>query len=221
MATFSLRAPTTVARRDPGGSLEALSGLRRATQAAHRTLEDDSPLLREEVTLATYGAYLRAISPLVASAESFVVSCAPHLSWSGYDFDAVCRHGHLEADLAHLGPSTGPEQTSFDAGRAAYERALAAHPSVAGRLGVLYVLEGSTLGGQLLCRHLRRVLRLAPRQMRYLFGHGRATGSRWRATCALLNATLQTPRWRGEACAAANTTFRLFAGASGGVRVER
>lgn len=92
----------------------------------------------------------------------------------------------------------------------AYTRALQVYAGIGGRLGMLYVLEGSTLGGQVLCRHLADRLQLQPHQLRYLAGHGRATGARWRATCALLKAALSTPALRAQAGAAASATFRLF-----------
>ena len=50
--------------------------------------------------------------------------------------------------------------------------------------GVMYVLEGSTLGGQLLSRHFERLLSVRPGAGGAFFaGYGARTGSMWRGFC--------------------------------------
>lgn len=79
-------------------------------------------------------------------------------------------------------------------------------------LGVLYVFEGSTLGGQLISRHLENVVGLKDGVgYRYFRSYGPEVGRRWKAFGALL---LQhsNPRADPEIVAAANDTFaRLYA----------
>ena len=52
-------------------------------------------------------------------------------------------------------------------------------------LGAMYVVEGSTLGGQYIARHVEAVLGLAPGQGdAYFRGHREKTGSLWREILA-------------------------------------
>ena len=55
-------------------------------------------------------------------------------------------------------------------------------------LGSLYVVEGSTLGGQIIARQLHRHLNLqAAAQLRFFSAYGSRTGTMWRAFVAALN----------------------------------
>jgi heme oxygenase len=55
-------------------------------------------------------------------------------------------------------------------------------------LGSLYVVEGSTLGGQIIARQLHRHLNLqAAAQLRFFSAYGARTGTMWRAFVAALN----------------------------------
>jgi heme oxygenase len=75
------------------------------------------------------------------------------------------------------------------------------------RLGCLYVLEGSTLGGQFLTRHFATALGLTPETgCAFFSGYGAATGPRWATFVKLLDA-LDTPDTRTEALDAALETF--------------
>jgi heme oxygenase len=48
-------------------------------------------------------------------------------------------------------------------------------------MGALYVIEGSTLGGQIICRHLAESLGVLPEKGAAFFaGHGNATGTKWK-----------------------------------------
>ena len=52
--------------------------------------------------------------------------------------------------------------------------------SIAQAFGCLYVLEGATLGGQVLCRHFNQTLGLDARNGSAFFsGYGEATGAMW------------------------------------------
>ncbi len=79
----------------------------------------------------------------------------------------------------------------------------------AGFMGALYVMEGSTLGGRFIARHVEQVLGLEPgRGDAYFQGHGEATGSLWRETTA---AIAEVPEAQAEVViAAAKRTFAAF-----------
>jgi heme oxygenase len=78
-------------------------------------------------------------------------------------------------------------------------------------LGCLYVIEGATLGGQIITRHLLANLGLtAQAGVAFFAGYGAETGPRWQAFGAMLRGGAQ--RWGGEEeiVASANTTFETL-----------
>jgi heme oxygenase len=77
-----------------------------------------------------------------------------------------------------------------------------------GALGCCYVLEGATLGGQLIARHVKSVLKFGSANGAAFFnGYGRATGAMWGSFCKVLNARIQDPPSYRTAAAAACATF--------------
>jgi heme oxygenase len=82
-----------------------------------------------------------------------------------------------------------------------------AAPTPAEALGRWYVLEGSTLGGQLINRWLRTAL--GPGEESLFFGsYGDRVGLMWRSYCQLLDEA--DPRQHDQTVAAAKTTFRTL-----------
>ena len=74
-------------------------------------------------------------------------------------------------------------------------------------LGAMYVIEGSTLGGQVLARQLAKAgLDLG----RYFTGYGALTGPRWKAFCQLL-AAAATPTTETAIVQSASFTFQRLA----------
>lgn len=105
----------------------------------------------------------------------------------------------LRADLAWLG-------APVDAGTPR-ARALPAMHSLAGLLGSMYVIEGSTLGGQIIAPRIAERLGLGSADgIRYFSGYGEATGAMWQAFRRRLTEELSTDV-HGEACRAACETF--------------
>jgi heme oxygenase len=85
--------------------------------------------------------------------------------------------------------------------------------SAAAIFGALYVTEGSTLGGQVICRQLSHALHLAPgRGASFFYGHGAETGSRWkgftRALCEFAAAGTRTFEVQREMVDSAVATFK-------------
>jgi heme oxygenase len=71
--------------------------------------------------------------------------------------------------------------------------------------GVMYVLEGSTLGGKMIARMLQKneALQLPPGAVRFFSGYGEKTGEKWKIFLSALNE--QEPA--DAVIAAANETF--------------
>ena len=77
--------------------------------------------------------------------------------------------------------------------------------------GVLYVLEGSTMGGQLLCQLVRRSFPPeAHVPLKYLGGYGTNTKSRWQQTKAWLNQFLVRTPDQAQAVDAAKKMFVVY-----------
>jgi heme oxygenase len=74
-------------------------------------------------------------------------------------------------------------------------------------LGYLYVMEGSTLGGQMITQHIQQHLRLQPDNGgRYFYGYGKETSSMWKSFCKQLN-EIDIPADQDIIVSSANTTF--------------
>ncbi len=115
-------------------------------------------------------------------------------------FDPRRRLAHLAADLRILGFDDATIQI-LPCPRLAPPR------DRAEAFGALYVLEGSTLGGQVIAKHIGRQLGLtAECGCRYYAAHGRETGAMWKA----FRQRLAEEATRGEADAiviSATATF--------------
>lgn len=124
------------------GAIHAL--LRHATRAAHHAL-DHHPLLAglldDGLDLPRYARSLAALHGAFAVAEAVVQ--AGTSTGPAY----LPRVPRLDADLAALGCVPMP-----------FTGTIAAPADAAGRIGMLYVLEGSALGGQFIARRLRTTL---------------------------------------------------------------
>ena len=79
------------------------------------------------------------------------------------------------------------------------------------RLGALYVIEGSALGGHELGRGLDHLLGAGATEGRRFFaGRGSATGEGWKRFLAVLSAASAEPAARAEIVGAAVDTFAVF-----------
>lgn len=75
--------------------------------------------------------------------------------------------------------------------------------------GMMYVLQGATLGGQVILKGLRKNTMLAHLPHRYYTGYGTQTGGKWKSFLDTLEAVVQ-PEELAAAVAGANFTFKTF-----------
>lgn len=172
------------------------AALKSKTEAAHRALEDAMALLGPCASVERYRAYLRTLGAFHDALEPELLR-DPELRALLPDLDHRTRAAAAHHDLSALG----------DDGPLPVPSALPPMDSAAARLGVLYVLEGSTLGGQVLQRGLRERLGLDDGALQYVGGYGAETGPRWKRLIEALEGALREPTALARAGEAAAQTF--------------
>ena len=149
--------------------------LRRHTSDLHAVLDASLSFLSDTLSRSSYADFL---SRLFAWLEPTEHEIAARLPDADLEVSMVHRSEWLAEDLSALGMSL-PD--------AAPNQALPVIQSPAHAVGCWYVVEGSALGGQVICRHVQRLLGLTPSTgVRYFAGAGAHTGERWGAVCAAL-----------------------------------
>jgi heme oxygenase (biliverdin-IX-beta and delta-forming) len=156
---------------DVSAPLSRMAALKQATSAAHKHLEQRLELFHADFSLADYQRLLEAFWGYYYPLEKQLMAL-DELKAALPDWPARAKLPWIIADLRIL---TG--------GKAA---ALPICPNIppcenlANALGCLYVLEGATLGGQVISRHLKRTFNLGPTNGAAFFnGYGAETDSRW------------------------------------------
>jgi heme oxygenase len=183
--------------------------LRRATGKA-------APSLRVELRAATQDVHVRLHHHVGFSAVQDATICLAH-----YEALLVRLYGFyvpFEAAMA-----IEPERSTWLAGDLIAldpKKPLHALPmcrhiprldSAYLRLGALYVVEGSALGGRELARGLDRLLGTGVAEGRQFFiGRGAGTGDAWRAYLALLSVAEAEPSACAEIIKGAVNTFAAF-----------
>jgi len=149
--------------------------LRRATGAAHARIELALPLLDPQLTRAHYLRIVRGFYGFHAALEP-LCERALGADAAALGLGARAKLPLLRADLAALGDSPA------DVLALPLCRDLPTVTSRSQAAGVLYVVEGSTLGGRVIGRHLLRALALTPDSGAAFFAsYGDRTGEMWLA----------------------------------------
>jgi heme oxygenase (biliverdin-IX-beta and delta-forming) len=182
----------------------ALAALRTQTHALHQELEAQMDLLRPDLTRERYAALIQRTHALYRTLEGQLGVMLPAEWQRRLDWDSRRKVGLLQQDLNHLGQCPHPDL--LDALDISSEGAA---------WGVLYVLEGATLGGQVICRQLGPRLNLSARAgLRFYASYGELVGPRWKVFCALLTERaahdLAPEAFTAAAALAAQQTFRAF-----------
>lgn len=143
-----------------------MARLKSETQALHEATEARMPVMDPALTREAYAGLLAQLYALVAPLETRLLALDLPASLSLED---RLKTPALRRDLAALGAAIPPE------------RADGLPASVPEGLGSLYVLEGGTLGGQIISRHLGPRLGLeAGAGLAYFSGYGPQTGPMWK-----------------------------------------
>ena len=177
-----------------------LSRLRAETRAEHDAIEAVLDLTGDGLTRDGYRRILERFYGFYAPLEPAIRAVG---GWAdrGLDLDARQKGPLLEGDLRTLGgdaPMALPQCNDLP---------LLVTPTDC--FGCLYVLEGSTLGGQLISRHIQNVLGLTPETGgRFFYGYGDKTGEMWQSFRAVVTNFVVSPADQDAAVAAAKDTFQ-------------
>ncbi len=150
---------------------DVLRRLRTETAAEHRSVEETLDLLSPQLTRARltdvlvrmHGFWRSAEAGLDAWAQAHRAD-AERVQWSRRR-----RSPLFAADLTALGAAPAGEPALPDV------------PDTDAALGRLYVLEGSSLGGVFIDRHLASLPQLAGGRLSSFSPYGEQTGAMWRA----------------------------------------
>ena len=179
-----------------------LERLRAETRDAHAAIERSLDWRRRTATRAGYQALLARFYGFHATWEPAAAGVLPDAAF----FDPRRRTHLLAADLLYL----GMDREAIGGLPVCRLRQPA---SEAEALGGLYVLEGSTLGGQLVARHVAATLGLTgDAGLSYYTAHGAQCGRMWRLFCSEMNARLRSQRQQDDAIDGAGRTFTELRG---------
>lgn len=195
----------------PGGLPPIVHALRDATSGTHDRLDANNPISDAGIDLPAYDAILRRYLLAHRAVEVALEPWALLLDTAGVTLDERRKVPLLERDLA-LTASRLARPQGADVDHIAFDL-----NSFGAAWGALYVVEGSTLGGQ----HILRMLRgssfverhaLSPEGgLSYFAGYGDRTGNMWRGFLrALGGAETADPDSRDSIIEGARNTFALF-----------
>jgi len=172
--------------------------LREKTGPLHQKAEAALDLLNPSMTLGRYQNRLKVLHSFYAQLEPPIVA---HPGWAALGLDMAARRKlHLlEADLASLGAVV--ERTPPGSSSLPFPAAV----------GMAYVVEGATLGGAILHRHLSAAFGFNEGPgARFFHAYGEQTGPRWKEFVAALARTSFDSADRQRATEGAVSAFALL-----------
>jgi heme oxygenase (biliverdin-IX-beta and delta-forming) len=149
-----------------------LKALRERTADAHKQLEQmpgSVSITDPAVTKQEYGSYLSRMLQVMHATEQEIF---PLLHGIIPDLSERKKSQLAAADLGFIGHRTQCSNFQFSGGTKF---------SVPFALGILYVIEGSTLGGRIILKNISAALQLDENHgASYFAGYGAQTGVRWK-----------------------------------------
>jgi heme oxygenase len=180
-----------------------LQKLKEETRAQHEGLETVVDVMNKMFTLEDYKTLLGKFYRFYAAVEPKLP--IGELKEAGFDYEPRLKLPSLEADLKYLGvleevKATGDFEQCPDTS------------SVSKAFGSMYVIEGSTLGGQVITRHLKEHLDLTPEAGGAFFNsYGPMVGPMWKEFGAAITAYSEANSGEDETIVqSARDTFDSF-----------
>jgi heme oxygenase len=180
-----------------------LNSLRTKTAKSHTKLEENElsrTILSSDVTVEGYQAYLSKMYGVIAGCENDVF---PALTSVFPDLKLREKSEFIIRDLQLTGmPLAEIEQLPVCEFR---------FSNVGEALGIMYVLEGSTLGGKVLYKHIHKVLGLDELTgASFFWGYGTDTGNMWKNFIHALSEYAITRDAEQDVISSAAQTFNII-----------
>lgn len=177
--------------------------LREETAESHQKLEHNplsKAILTPSVSVQDYQTYLAALFGVTIACEDQVFPAISHIIT---DLAERYKSSLIIDDLL----ATGFTEAEIDA-LPVYRFEFS---SVAEALGIMYVLEGSTLGGRILYKHIHEVLGLTSENgASYFWGYGTQTGNLWKSFISSLTQFVDEHDERDGVIGSAKKTFTII-----------
>jgi heme oxygenase (biliverdin-IX-beta and delta-forming) len=184
--------------------LDIMTALKAATIEQHSAIERIMPFFKDDFSLEAYIRVLKAFLGFFEPVERELRSIATRDTF-GFNIDRRQRAKLLRIDLLALGV------THADMVLIPRCDHLPRLENVDDGLGCLYVLEGSTLGGQLIARELHTRFGVEEKTGAGFFhGYGSQTGVKWREFCTGVRIYAAGGKSRSAIVQSARSTFALL-----------
>jgi heme oxygenase len=192
------------ALRSPEKDPDIMTALRAGTSEQHSAIERIMPFFKSDFSLEAYIRVLKAFLGFFEPVERELRSVATRDSF-GFDIDQRQRTNLLKMDLLALGITHADMELIPRCDR------LPRLENVDDGLGCLYVLEGSTLGGQLIAREVQTRFGVEEKTGSGFFqGYGSQTGAKWREFCTGVRIYAAGGKSQSAIVHSAKSTFELF-----------
>jgi heme oxygenase (biliverdin-IX-beta and delta-forming) len=187
-----------ISQREPRKSV--LERLKHETAAEHATIENATAIMNPRLSLLEYRAYLESSLGFYCVAEAKLCRAGV---WEVLNLPAAERLKLplLVKDLQALGHEDPFSLPVCDQPPE--------WPSAAAAVGGAYVLEGSTLGGRVISRHIHERFG-ADAPCAFLECYGRNTGEKWQAFRSALAGFASSREIENQIIAGARATFTAF-----------
>lgn len=181
-----------------------IQNLRDSTADCHKQLELNSlsqALLSNNVNKTIYCSYLIQLYSFVNGFEQYIY---PELGQHFLNIPLRKKAFFIEEDLKAHG-------IAFDKHALLEEGFFRnTYPDIYLASGALYVLEGSTLGGQIIVKHLQKTMPSGSINATYFSGYQHKTGSMWKEFLQQLTALPQSTQQEEQIIKGAITTFKII-----------
>ncbi|MEO7674380.1 MAG: biliverdin-producing heme oxygenase [Pyrinomonadaceae bacterium] len=179
-----------------------LAKLKEATRDQHEELENVVDVMNRTFSIADYKELLAKFYRFYAAIEPTLP--VAELADAGFDVEARRKTPLLERDMEHLG-------ILGDAKKAPPFTDIPMLDTVAKAFGSIYVMEGATLGGQVITRQLKEHLGItAEKGGAFLNSYGYNVGPMWKALGASVTAFAESADDDESIINAARETFDSF-----------
>lgn len=179
-----------------------LENLRSQTSESHKNLEAipiSKSLVNPAISLHAYSLYLSLMHDVVSDFENDIYPIVKNII---PDISERKKAHFIVTDLIEI----GEEKKKMRSFLKNYDQKF----SVPFALGMLYVLEGSTLGGRFILKNIQENLGLEEKGISYFSGYGNKTGSYWKNFLANLTEYEAKNNAEEEIIAGADFAFTII-----------